>query len=78
MSVGNFSSGAARLHTAARSLEKSWAETREHWKDETARSLEETHLAPIAEQVQETLAATAKLAEVVSKAARECEPREWD
>lgn len=76
MRVGNYSSGAARLHEAVRSLEAAWAEARSRWNDSTSRALEENHIIPMCDQVKALIEATARLAEVVGNAARECEPRE--
>ncbi len=76
MRVGNYASGSARMHEAVRSLELAWSTAKEHWNDETSRSVEETHLTPICEQVKATIEATARLTEIVGKAVHECEPRE--
>ena len=76
MRVGNYASGSARLHEAVRSLELAWLTAKEHWNDETSRSLEEHHLAPMFDCVKETIEAPARLAEIVGKAARDCDHRE--
>ncbi len=76
MRMCDLATGAGRLKHAAKQLMERWAETKEHWNDSASRQLEETHLNPIVPQLQFTLAALQRLAEVLEKAEQECDDRE--
>ena len=73
MKICDLSSGAGQLTRAANKLRERWADTKNHWNDENSRQLEEHHLQPLVPQIQMTLAALQRLAEVLERAERECE-----
>ena len=75
MNVGNFQAGAGRLQAALESLQHTWGDTSEHWRDANSRHIEEQHLRPIGEEVSGALAAIGHLATIVQAAARELEER---
>lgn len=71
--IADLSSPAARLRDALDVLAARWSETREGWDDGNSRSLEETHLRPLGNEVLATVAAAGHLADVLAKAQRDCE-----
>jgi hypothetical protein len=75
MQIANFSTGTAKLHSAIETLALDWETAREFWNDETSRAIEENHLQPIFQQLNETIEATARLSEVLGQAQRDCELR---
>jgi len=76
MRIADLNTGAARLRDAADVLAANWADTRTFWNDANSRSLEETSLKPLADDVNAALAAVQHLAEVLMQAQRHCES--WD
>ena len=73
MRIADLSSGAARLRDAADVLAAKWADTKEFWKDENSRSLEENQLQPLGKELSSALMAIQHLAEVLDQAQRACE-----
>ena len=72
MKLVDLYTGAARLSDALVQLETAWARVRVSWNDEARRHFEEEHLAPITPTIRLTLDAVNRLAEVLSRAEREC------
>lgn len=73
MRIADLNSGAARLRDAAEVLAANWDDTRQFWRDANSRSLEETRLRPLADDVNAALAAIAHLSELLMQAQRHCE-----
>ncbi len=73
MKICDLNTGMGRLNQAFAHLKEKWAEAKTHWHDEASRQFEEQHLRPIPTQLQLTVAAVNRLAEVLEKAERECE-----
>ena len=73
MRIADLNSGAAKLLDAADTLNANWNETKDFWRDDNARNLEEVHLRPMGEEIVAALTAIHRLAEVLNQAQRECE-----
>ncbi len=73
MRIADLHSGAARLRDAADVLAANWNDTQQFWNDANSRSLEETRLRPLGEDVNAALAAIGHLSEVLMQAQRNCE-----
>lgn len=71
MRVGDLSSGASKLALALKQLELKWESAKESWNDGTSRHFHKEHIEPLAPDVKETLEALGRLAEVLSRAARD-------
>jgi hypothetical protein len=56
-------------------LNERWAETKEHWSDETSREFEEMYLQPLPGQLQMLMTAVQGLAAIVEKAAKELDDK---
>ena len=76
MKICNLADGLGQLTHAITDLNQRWAETQQHWNDETSREFEETYLRPIPAHMQTLIAAVQVLATTVDKAARELIDRE--
>ena len=72
MKTCDLTSGVGRMKQATKILREQWLLTREVWTDETARKFEEQFLQPLLPQMQLTLAAVNRFAEVMEKAEKEC------
>jgi hypothetical protein len=72
MKTCDLTSGVGRMKQATKILREQWLLTREVWADETARKFEEQYLQPLLPQMQLTLAAVNRFAEVMEKAEKEC------
>jgi hypothetical protein len=75
MKVCNLNDGLGQLAHAVSELNERWAQTREHWNDESSQQFEATHLRPIPAQMQMLTAAVQNLAATVEKATRELDDR---
>jgi hypothetical protein len=76
MTIGQFSGGVAKLQGAIEYLERAWREAKQNWDDETSRNLEESHIKPIIQQLNEIIEATVPLSETMGQARRGCGPPE--
>lgn len=72
MQVGNLQAAAGRLKDALDQLQLAWQRTREEWRDENSRSLEEELLQPLAEEVKGALPAIDLMSQTLQRAVREC------
>jgi len=72
MKTCDLTTGVGRLKRATKMLREQWLLTREVWTDENARKFEEQYLQPLLPQMQLTLAAVNRFAEVMAKAEKEC------
>ncbi|HMC11558.1 MAG TPA: hypothetical protein VKH44_09720 [Pirellulaceae bacterium] len=75
MRICNLGDGLGQLAHAMSDLNERWAETREHWSDETSQDFEQTYLHLIPGQVQMLVNAVQTLAAIAEKAARELDDR---
>jgi uncharacterized protein YukE len=75
MRICNLNDGLGQLAHAVSDLNQRWADTREHWNDETSQQFEAAHLRPIPAQMQMLVAAVQNLAGTVEKATRELDDR---
>ncbi len=69
----DFATGAGKLSEATRKLKLAWDRAADDWDDATSRAFEENLLDPLLTHVKTTLDATSRIAEIVSKAQRECD-----
>jgi hypothetical protein len=72
MRICDLTTSATQLQRAHKHLHDRWAATKELWNDPVSRDFEEKHLQPIFPQIQLTLAAIQKLAEILDDAERDC------
>lgn len=72
MRIADLTSGAAQLRDGLEKLEEHWSDVRERWDDASSRNVEENHLRPLAKEVASALVVVQQLAEVLSRAEREC------
>jgi uncharacterized protein YukE len=68
----DFNTGAANLEDAMKTLEAIRSEIAAVWDDETHRKFEEAYLAPLEPRMRRLLDAIHRMAEVTSRAEREC------
>lgn len=69
----NLQDGRAKLGYAAQKLRLRWDEANRHWNDAVSRDFERDHLVPLEPQIAATLQAIDRLADVISRAERECQ-----
>lgn len=69
----DLTSSVGRMNKAMATLREKWLQTKEHWNDAASREFEEKHLQPLIPQMQFTIAAVQRLAEVIEKAEKDCE-----
>jgi hypothetical protein len=74
MRIADLTTGTGQLRDAMETLQIAWAETKENWKDASARNLEEQHLTPLAVEVAAAYPVILNLASVLAQAERECGP----
>ena len=74
MRIADLTSGVCQLRDATESLQRAWSETRELWRDQNSRNLEENHLRPLASEVAAAFPIIHELAGVLAQAERECGP----
>jgi hypothetical protein len=72
MKTGDLASAAAKMNLAMKSLRSHWQSTRSQWNDSASLAFENNHLADLEPQISATLAAVARLAEVLQRARQEC------
>jgi len=73
MRVVDLYTGAAQLTDSLEQLEIAWDRVQLSWKDEARRHFEAEHLSTISPTIRLTLDAINRLAEVLSRAERECQ-----
>lgn len=74
MRIADLTTGTGQLREALETLQIAWGETQEHWKDASARNVEENHLRPLAVEVAAAYPVILNLSSVFSQAERECGP----
>lgn len=67
----DLSSGASKLALAYKQLEIKWGAATDSWHDATAKTFHKDHIEPLMPDVKQTLEAIGRLAEVLSRAARD-------
>jgi hypothetical protein len=67
----DLSGGASKLALALKQLDIKWNVATDAWNDTTAKTFHKDHLEPIMPDVKQTLEAIGRLAEVLSRAARD-------
>ena len=67
----DLSGGASKLALALKQLDIKWNVATDAWNDTTAMTFHKDHLEPIMPDVKQTLEAIGRLAEVLSRAARD-------
>ncbi len=72
MKAWDLSGGAARLSDSIDLLRKAWADAATRWDDHTSRRFFEDHVEPLEPTTRRALYAIHRLAEVLSRAEREC------
>jgi hypothetical protein len=60
-----------------KTLREKWDETEAHWRDQVRVEFEEHHLEPLESQVEGTLRAMSRLADVLAQVRRDCSDREY-
>jgi hypothetical protein len=76
MKIADLTTGVSQLRDALEQLQRTWADTAQHWRDENSRHLEEEHLQPLVREVVAAYPVMHELAVVLAQAERECRP--WD
>lgn len=74
MRIADLTTGTGQLRDAMDKVQIAWSETKEHWKDASAKNLEEQHLTPLAVEVAAAYPVIMNLASVFAQAERECAP----
>jgi hypothetical protein len=74
MRIADLTSGVCQLRDAMEEMQRAWSNTRQSWRDENSRQLEENHLLPLASEVAAVDPVIHQLAAVLAKAERECGP----
>jgi hypothetical protein len=62
-----------QLHSSYKDLKPHWEDVQDCWSDVVQRDFDKTYLEPLDEQVQTTLRAMDRLAEVMARMQQECE-----
>ncbi len=76
MKICDLHTGTGRLMRAAKTLRERWGETNAEWNDSASQQFEQAFLKPLGPEVQLTLTAIQRLAEVLEAAEKECEDPE--
>jgi len=71
MKAFDLSGGASKLALALKQLDIKWNASTDSWRDATSKSFHKDHLEPIMPEGKQTLEAIGRLAEVLSRAARD-------
>jgi hypothetical protein len=73
MLIGDLQAAAGRLQDALEQLLVAWDQTRDQWRDENSRHIEEEILAPLAQEVKGAIPTIGQMSQALQQAARECE-----
>lgn len=76
MKRADLTTGVGQLRDALDKLQRSWADTRDHWNDANSRNIEENHLRPLGTEVAAAFPVIHQLAAILAQAERECGPQE--
>jgi hypothetical protein len=72
MKMGDLASAAAKMNLAMKALRVEWDATRTQWNDGASAAFEELHVDRIEPEITATLAAAARIAEVLERARQDC------
>jgi hypothetical protein len=73
MRIADLNTGAAKISSAYKAMRLNWDDTKDHWHDANRRRFEEAYVDPLEPQIAAALEAISRLAELLSRAERECE-----
>ncbi|MDA0590889.1 MAG: hypothetical protein O2820_17310 [Planctomycetota bacterium] len=73
MALADLGSPASKIHTSLEDLQLAWANTLEHWHDESSAHFEEECLVPLARTIKISLDAIGRMNESLQKAERAVE-----
>ena len=73
MKTIDLTSGLAQIQRAAAQLKEQWGEAKSIWNDEASRTFQEEFLQPLLPELQLTVTAIQRLADVLVKAEKECQ-----
>lgn len=72
MNTGDLASAAAKMTLSLKSLQMQWGRTSGEWNDGASAAFEKNHVVKFEPQVKATLAAAARVAEMLERARQEC------
>ncbi|HEY2827270.1 MAG TPA: hypothetical protein VGJ04_06685 [Pirellulales bacterium] len=73
MKIADLTSGAAKITSAYKKMRLNWDATKDHWHDQNRDHFEKNYLDPLEPQLVAALDAISALADVLSRAQRDCE-----
>ena len=73
MNIADLTMGSAKIASAYKTLRLQWEGAKEHWHDTNCKRFEENYIDPLEPQIRDALEAIGNLAELLSRAQRECE-----
>ena len=73
MRIADFTSSAAKISSAYKKMRLNWDSTKDQWRDENRNHFEKNYLDPLEPQIASALDAIAALADVMSRAERDCQ-----
>ena len=73
MHTGDLTAGANKLRLAMEAFTAAWDDAHQTWSDKRAQKFEETYLLQLAPRAQAALEAANRMADILSKAQRDCE-----
>ena len=73
MRIADLTTGTAKITSAYKTMRVHWDSTTDEWQDANQRRFEERFLNPLEPQLNSALEAIGRLAEILSRAERECE-----
>jgi hypothetical protein len=73
MKIADLTTGTAKITSAYKTMRVHWDATKDDWQDANQRRFEERFLDPLEPQLNSALEAISRLAEILSRAERECE-----
>jgi len=76
MKVVDLTTGVNQLRDAVEQIQRTWADTQQHWRDENSRHVEEDHLQPLLREIAAAYPVIHELAAVLAQAERACRP--WE
>ena len=68
----DLASGLGQINRAAAQLKEQWGEAKSNWNDEASRTFQEDFLQPLLPELQLTVTAIQRLADVLTKAEKDC------
>jgi hypothetical protein len=71
--IADLTTGTAKIASSYKTMRVHWDATKDEWHDANQRHFEERFLNPLEPQLNSALEAISRLAEILSRAERECE-----